>query len=51
MAAAVKQSVGVQPDLVVGNRGEFTVWVEGKQVAGKETADEDIVRAVHDATM
>jgi hypothetical protein len=35
VAAAINKAVGIQPDVVVGNRGEFTVWVDGKQVAQK----------------
>lgn len=49
MAAAINRAVGIQPEVVVGNRGEFTVWVNGKQVARKELADDEIVRAVQAA--
>jgi hypothetical protein len=31
---------------VVGNRGEFTVWVDDNLVGRKEWADEEIVGAV-----
>ena len=49
MAAAINDAVGIQPDLVVGGRGEFTVWVNGKQVAQKGQSDDEIVKAVQAA--
>jgi hypothetical protein len=49
VAAAVNLAVGIQPDVVVGKRGEFTVWVDGQQVGHKEQADDEIVRAVQAA--
>lgn len=35
MAALIKRELGVEPELVEGERGEFTVWVGERQVAGK----------------
>ena len=54
MAAAIKSAVSVEPDLVEGARGEFTVWV-GDRVVAKKTlrgfpTDEEIVRAVREAS-
>jgi hypothetical protein len=46
VAAAINHAVGIEPEIVVGNRGEFTVWVDGRQVAQKELTDDEIVRAV-----
>jgi hypothetical protein len=49
-AAAIKLATGLKPDLVVGNPGEFTVWVESRQVASKDgdafPKEEDVVNAV-----
>ena len=36
MAAALKQELGIETDLVVGDSGEFTIWVDGKKVAEKK---------------
>ena len=53
MAAQLKQDLGVETDLVVGNSGEFTVWVGDNKVAEKQSgkfpepgAVVDAVRAV-----
>ncbi len=35
MADALKREPGVQVQLVDGNKGEFTVLVDGQKVAGK----------------
>jgi len=50
VAAAINQALGIEPDVVVGKRGEFTVWVDGRLVAQKELADDEIVKAVQAAT-
>jgi hypothetical protein len=34
-AAAIKKEFGVEVETVVGDRGEFTVWVNGEKVLGK----------------
>lgn len=35
MAAKIRSELGVEAELVEGDRGEFTVWVGERQVAGK----------------
>ena len=35
MAASLKEALGVDSLLVEGERGEFTVWVDGRKVMGK----------------
>ena len=35
MAALIKDKLGLDTDLESGNRGEFTVWVDGVKVAEK----------------
>lgn len=35
MAAKLKRDLGVEPALVAGDNGEFTVWVGDRRVAGK----------------
>jgi hypothetical protein len=50
VAAAVKQAIGVEPEVKVGDRGEFTVWVDDRQVAQKGHSDEEMVDAVRNAT-
>jgi hypothetical protein len=49
VAAAIKQAINIQPSLEVGRRGEFTVWVDGTQVAQKELTDDQIVASVQAA--
>jgi hypothetical protein len=50
VAALIKEKTGLESDLVVGGRGEFTVWLDGKRIAQKDAngfpADEDVVSAV-----
>lgn len=36
MAAELKRALNVDADLEVGSSGEFTVWVDDKQVAQKK---------------
>ncbi len=54
MAAELKKALNVDTTLTVGNAGEFTVWVDGKQVSAKTSMQfpevTDIVAAVR-ATM
>lgn len=49
-AGAVQRSLGVTPELVVGNPGEFSVWVDSRLVAEKESggfpSEEALVQAV-----
>lgn len=35
MAELLKRELGVETDLIAGDRGEFTVWVNEKVVARK----------------
>ena len=49
MAALISQAVGVTPALVVGDRGEFTVWVDGDLIGRKESSDDELVTAVEHA--
>lgn len=35
MAALIKDKLGLDTDLESGNRGEFTVWVDGVKLAEK----------------
>jgi hypothetical protein len=46
VAAAASKATGVDAEIVVGGRGEFTVWVDDKQVAQKTQSDDEIVEAV-----
>ena len=50
MAAQIKSELGVEPELIEGSRGEFTVWVGEQKVAEKGwirfPADEKVVAAV-----
>ena len=36
MAALIKQEIGLDAMLEVGGRGELSVWVNDRQVAGKD---------------
>ena len=36
MAALITQELGVEPEIVEGSRGEFTVWVGEERVAQKD---------------
>jgi hypothetical protein len=53
VAGLIKVAVGADAELVEGNRGEFTVWVDANQVAAKTPSgfpsDEDCVAAVRAA--
>ena len=52
MAAVIAKATGVSPELVVGGRGEFTVWVDDVKVAEKSRrgfpADDAVIRAVEE---
>lgn len=54
MAALIKKKTGIDPEIVEGARGEFTVWVDDKRVAQKTAdgfpTDEEAVAAVQQAT-
>ena len=48
MADRIKDTYGVHVDVIEGERGEFTVWLDGDLVAEKTAAgfpDEDAVIA------
>jgi hypothetical protein len=53
VAALIKAETGIETELVVGGRGEFTVWVGEETVAQKDRAgfpsDEEAVSAVRRA--
>ena len=54
MAALIKKEIGIDPELVEGSRGEFTVWVEDQLVAQKGShgfpSDKEVLTAVRQAT-
>ena len=54
MAAELKQALGVDATLEVGNSGEFTVWVDDAVVAekkwGRFPSPDDAVSAVRAAS-
>ncbi len=53
MAALIKQEIGIDAEVIVGGRGEFTVWVGEETVAKKDASgfpvDEEVVTAVRRA--
>jgi hypothetical protein len=53
VAALIKDQLGVDPDLIEGGRGEFTVWVGDEVVAKKDLqgfpTDEEALAAVQRA--
>jgi hypothetical protein len=53
VAALIKQELGIQPELVEGDRGEFTVWVGDRMVAQKGWVrfpqDKNVLSAVQQA--
>jgi hypothetical protein len=53
VAALIKAETGIEPELVAGGRGEFTVWVGEETVAKKDAggfpSDEEAVAAVRRA--
>jgi hypothetical protein len=50
VAALIKNHIGADPELIEGDRGEFTVWVDDVLVAQKDLngfpADDEMVEAV-----
>ena len=54
MAAELKRELNIDADLEVGGSGEFTVWVDGTQVAEKKWGrfpdPADVVTAVKAAS-
>ena len=53
VAAVIKKQTGIDPELVEGGRGEFTVWVGEKVVAQKDAtgfpSEEDVLSSVQKA--
>ena len=53
MAELLKRELNVETKLIEGDRGEFTVWVEGRVVAKKGMfgfpTDEKVLDAVREA--
>jgi len=53
VAAQLKKLLGVDAELMVGNSGEFTVWVDSAKVAeksmGRFPEPDDVVAAVRAA--
>ena len=53
MAALISQELGVEPEIVEGGRGEFTVWVGEERVAQKDShgfpTDAEALAAVRQA--
>jgi len=53
VATLIKNEFGIEPELVVGGRGEFTVWVGDETVARKDSGgfppDSEIVASVRTA--
>jgi len=51
VAAVIKQGTGLDPELVEGGRGEFTIWVGDSVVAQKDPdvgfpSEKDVLAAV-----
>ena len=53
MAAAIKDALGTDAELIEGGRGEFTVWVGDQKVSEKGWIffpdDDAVVKAVREA--
>lgn len=53
MAELIKRELGVEPELIEGDRGEFTVWVADQVVAKKGwfrfPPDQKVLAAVRQA--
>jgi hypothetical protein len=54
VAALIKDKTGIDSELTEGGRGEFTVWVDDRRVAQKDSngfpSDEEALAAVQRAT-
>lgn len=52
MAALIAEATGATPEIVVGRRSEFSIWVGDTMVAEKSRkgfpSDEQIIRAVRE---
>jgi predicted Rdx family selenoprotein len=53
VAELLKRELGLETELIKGDGGEFTVWVDGRQVAKKNwlgfPSDEKVLNAVRQA--
>jgi hypothetical protein len=53
VAELIKRELGVQPELIEGDRGEFSVWVDNQMVAKKGwvrfPSDKKVLTAVRQA--
>ena len=53
MAGLIKRELGVEPELIEGDRGEFSIWVGDQMVAKKGwvryPSDQRVVSAVRQA--
>jgi len=53
VAAALKDATGIDPELIEGSRGEFTVWVGDQIVVRKDAkgfpSEDEAVTAVRSA--
>ncbi|MBA2647898.1 MAG: hypothetical protein H0U81_13960 [Pyrinomonadaceae bacterium] len=53
MAETIKREIGVESELIEGDRGEFTVWVDDRVVAQKGwikfPSDQKVLAAVQQA--
>ncbi|HEX6124240.1 MAG TPA: hypothetical protein VFZ23_02595 [Pyrinomonadaceae bacterium] len=53
MAAAIKDALGTDVELIEGGRGEFTIWVGDRKVSEKGWIffpdDDDVVASVRQA--
>ena len=53
MAALIKDELSADAELIEGDRGEFSVWVDEERIASKGPlgfpSDEDIITAVKKA--
>ena len=53
MAELIKREFGIQPELIEGDRGEFSVWVDNQMVAKKAwlrfPSDQKVLTAVRQA--
>ena len=54
MAAVLKQETGIDPELIEGKRGEFTVWMDDELIAQKDAngfpSEDDVLAAVRKRT-